>query len=256
MSPWLQRAVILSAVCLALTACVTTTTSGSKSKVDKNKALQAYVQLGVRYLKADNRDAARRSFIKAMDLDPKSPEANHGIALLYRQDGELKLAEQHFLKALRISPNYSQAHNNYGDFLFAAGRYEEAYKHFNRASDNVEYQGRPLALLNVGRTALKLDNKPRAKAVFEQALNINKQFTPVMLELAQLNFDNKDYAEAKKYLDNFTEYSKHTAQSLWLGIRIERIFGNRDKEASYGLLLKNMHPYSKEYLEYKQDIGQ
>ncbi|HEY0894045.1 MAG TPA: type IV pilus biogenesis/stability protein PilW, partial [Cellvibrio sp.] len=42
--------------------------------------------------------------------------------------------------------------------------------------------------------------------------------------------------------------------ALLLGIRLERVFGNKDKEASYLLVLKNRFPYSKEYLEYKQTM--
>ncbi|HEY7884529.1 MAG TPA: type IV pilus biogenesis/stability protein PilW, partial [Cellvibrionaceae bacterium] len=41
-------------------------------------------------------------------------------------------------------------------------------------------------------------------------------------------------------------------QVLLLGIKIERIFGNNDKEASYALMLKNLYPYSPENLEYTQ----
>jgi type IV pilus assembly protein PilF len=37
-----------------------------------------------------------------------------------------------------------------------------------------------------------------------------------------------------------------------LGIQLEKVFGNKDKEASLALILKNNFPYSKEYLEYKQ----
>ena len=32
------------------------------------------------------------------------------------------------------------------------------------------------------------------------------------------------------------------------------IFGNKDKEASYALALRNLHPYSQEYLEYKKAL--
>ena len=63
-----------------------------------------------------------------------------------------------------------------------------------------------------------------------------------------------EFADAKRFLDVYSRNARQSARSLWLGIRIERIFGNKDKEASYALALKNLHPYSREYLEYKNLI--
>ena len=77
----------------------------------------------------------------------------------------------------------------------------------------------------------------------------------VLPNLVELNFQKKEYAESKRFLDQYASLRNHTARSLLLGIRIERIFGNKDKEASYALLLKNRYPYSKEYLEYKQTMS-
>lgn len=47
-----------------------------------------------------------------------------------------------------------------------------------------------------------------------------------------------------------------TAKSLWLAVRIEDSFGNRDAAASQGLKLKNLFPYSSENLEYQKWLKQ
>ena len=72
------------------------------------------------------------------------------------------------------------------------------------------------------------------------------------IELADINFLNKEYAEAKKNLDVYATSGQVSARSLLLGLRLEHIFGNKDKEASLLNQLKSMFPYSSEYLEYKQ----
>jgi len=43
-----------------------------------------------------------------------------------------------------------------------------------------------------------------------------------------------------------------SAEALWLGIQLERVFNNQDAEASWAIQLKNNYPYSKEYLEYQK----
>jgi len=50
----------------------------------------------------------------------------------------------------------------------------------------------------------------------------------------------------------FESIADSSARSLMLGIRLERVFGNKDKEASLALRLKNKFPYSKELLDYQQ----
>ena len=68
-------------------------------------------------------------------------------------------------------------------------------------------------------------------------------------------FNEKNYAQSKRYLDQYSRLApQNSPRSLWLGIRIERIFGNKDKEASYALALRNLYPYSNEYLKYQATL--
>jgi type IV pilus assembly protein PilF len=71
-----------------------------------------------------------------------------------------------------------------------------------------------------------------------------------LLELSQIKFDLRDYANASSYYKRFLEASSQNARSLWLGIRLARIYGRQDDEASYSLLLKNIYPASDEFKQY------
>ncbi len=245
----------MSLAMLSLSACVTTTTGGAT--VDEEQALETHLRAGMSYLQQDNRDAALRHFNHALELDDDSAEAWQGMAILHQLNGEPERAEKAFKKALRGDSSISESstHLAYGRFLYEQERYEEAFPYFESAGRNFNYPSRATALLYVGRTSLKLDKPERAKAAFEQAINLDKRQADALIELAEIYFSERNYPKAKAYLDRFAELTRHTPRSLWLGIRIERVFGNKDKEASYALALRNMHPYSKEYLEYKRLIG-
>lgn len=242
------------ALVAVLAGCVTTTTGGSSVKIDKQKALQTHVQLGLSYLRQKDIDLARHHFNKAYAIDRNAKGAHNGRALLYQLEGELELAESTFLKALKVDPDFTQARNNYGGFLYGQKRYSEAYEQFEKASRDLDYPRRAIALLSLGRTALKLGRTERAEAAFNQALILHPRLAPAMVELAEIHFAKEEFAQSKKYLDQYDSVARQSPRSLWLGIRIERIFGNRDKEASYALALKNLHPYSKEYLEYQHSL--
>lgn len=244
---------ILAAIMFSLSACVTTTTGGG-GNINEEKALDAHLRTGMAYLKQDNRDGARRHFNKALELDKRSAEAWQGMAILHQLNGEMELAERRFKRALRSrsSISASSTHLAYGRFLYEQERYEEAYRQFEDAAADMNYPSRATALLYVGRAAQKLDRPERAKAAFEHAVNLDRRQADAILELAEIYFSERNYPKAKAHLDNFAALTRHTPRSLWLGIRIERVFGNEDKEASYAMALRNMHPYSKEYLEYKR----
>jgi type IV pilus assembly protein PilF len=206
------------------------------------------------YIQKGNRESARHHLKRAFDINGSSAVATGAMAQLYELEGEPVLAEAQFKLALKRDKNFTQAHNNYGVFLFNLKRYEEAYSEFEKAAADLEFSGRAQALTNVGRVALKLGNNIRAKAAFEHATVLDRNAAEPCIELAEINFQLQEYAAAKNYLDMYTRVGQQqSARSLMLAIRLERVFGNKDKEASLGILLKNTFPYSKEYLEYKQN---
>jgi type IV pilus assembly protein PilF len=236
-----------------LSACVTTNT-GNAPPPNLEKAHDAHLNLGLTYLQKDNREASRRHLEKALRLQPDSAAAHNGLGMLYQLTGETELAETAFLRAIKEDVEFTQANVSYGRFLVEQERYQEAYKYFEISTKDVSFQQRALALTYLGQTALQLGKIVKAKSLFVHATNINNKLALPMIELGELYFGEEDYAKAKKYLDKYIDVSGRTARSLWLGIRIERIFGNKDKEASYVLALRNLQPYSKEYLSYKNEL--
>lgn len=238
---------------LLLLGCVTEHTEGTEKVVNKKKALELHVQMALGYVEKGNRESARHHLTKAFEIDKNSVPATNAMAMLYELEGEPKLAEEQFKLALKRDKNFTLSHNNYGVFLYKQRRYEEAYAEFEKAAADLAYSDRSQALTNVGRAALKIGNVARAQAAFEHAGILDRANADAFIELADIHLQKQEYAEAKKYLDLYESVAEHSARSLMIGIRLERVFGNRDKEASLALLLKSRFPYSNEYLEYKQN---
>lgn len=243
------------ALCLLLCGCVTETNKRPEQSVDINKALELHIQLAENYVQKNNRESARHHLRKAFEIDKNSAGATAAMARLYQLEGEPKLAEEYFRRALRRDKTLTKARNEFGSFLYHAKRYEEALIEFEIAASDLDYDNRARVLVNVGRTSLKLGNNVRAETVFKHASVLNRELAAPLIELAELSLQQQKYADAKNYLDRYTALTRTTARSLLLGIRIERTFGNKDAEASYALALKNLYPYSREYLEYKQYLS-
>lgn len=236
-----------------LTACVSTT--GRNDPTDYDKALDSHIELASGYLKKRNRESAKHHVKKAFAINSRSAGAHNVQALIYELEGEMELADKHFRKALK-DRSYTMGRYNYAGYLLRRKRFDECYEQFGKVADVVDYSGRAKAMSLMGICAKKLGKLDRARAVFKHAVIIDPRQAIALIELADAEFQNKEYQLAKRYLDQFERVSAKTARSLWLGIRIEQIFENKDKEASYVLQLKNLHPYSNEYLEYKRSVSQ
>jgi TolB-like protein/DNA-binding SARP family transcriptional activator/Tfp pilus assembly protein PilF len=98
----------------------------------------AYVQLGYGSLlgPADAfpkaREAARRAL--ALDSTLAEPHATLGYVAMY-YDWDWRSAEAEFQRALALNPSYATAHEWYGLFLTAMGRFDEAMAHEQRAQE-------------------------------------------------------------------------------------------------------------------------
>lgn len=244
--------VIAIAIAAALLSACVTTSTGPQKNIDKEKALETRIQLILSYIRQGNRDLARSSLNKAKAINSEDPRINNATALLFQLEGEPQMAEAEFKKAVRKKPDFASAYNNYGVFLLSKERYQEALQQFQNAADNLDYDRRDMAMTNLANTALKLGMEDKAKADFEQAIRLNPRSVSALVSLAEIEFEQKNYAKAKTYLDRAASLNNPTARALWLGIQLERVFGNKDKEASLALALKNLYPYSSEYLEYKR----
>ena len=244
------RAALLLVSTALLAACVSTgQVDPMKTDKGRDAARDAYIELGIGYLKQGATERAKVPLKKALELDPSNADANAALALVFQTEMEPELADQHYRKALS-SRNDARILNNYGSFLYEQGRYKDAYDRFQEAAEDNLYPERSRVFENLGLTALKMNNPALAKQHFEKSLRLNRQQPKALLEMAQLSFDEKQYVPARDYYQRYSQIAEQTAQSLLLGSRLATIFEDRNQAASLGLQLKRLYPGTPEYQQY------
>ncbi len=205
-----------------------------------------YVKMAVAYLQQGQVAVALTKIKRGLELDPTSADAHNIIALIYERLGELSLAEQHYEQALNLNSHDPYILNAYGSFLCTQKRYSEANQHFMAALRNSLYPTPEVALTNAGICAdLQLDHE-QAETYYRQALRANAKFPTALQRMAKISFKKQNYLSARGYLQRYLEVAQHTAETLWLGIRIERKLGDLDTLASYEMLLRAKFPDSEE----------
>jgi len=233
---------------LGLAGCTTTGSTGSS----RSNALDDHIQLGLNYIGEGNRQMARTHLLRALELDKRSPGAHHGMALLFQLELEKDLAEKHFKQALAADRNFTRARNNYAVFLFQEGRFEDAYRQFEIAGEDVNYEMRPPVFYGLGVAADRLGKSAEAEEAWLKAIALTPRYASPYLELGDLYLRQEKFALARRYLEAYDQLAQPQARSLWLAVRIARHFGDKDAEASKGLALEKLFPDSRERREYEK----
>lgn len=184
---------------------------------------------------------------KALQADRSYAPAYNVRGLINMALREYKDAEEDFQQSLSLDKSDSETHNNYGWFLCQRGKEKDAIPHFMAALKNPLYETPERAWLNAGVCSKKAGNNKDADEFLQRALTLQPDLPQALLAMAELSFDNGDYAAAKKYFVRFYEKSGNpSAEQLWLAVRIERKVGDRNSEASYGMQLRKRFPDARE----------
>ncbi len=247
---WLR--VGLFALVVVLTAGCTSTAERNQSDERLRKLVDTNIQLAAGYLQQGQMDAAKEKLDKALELSPDDPQANNVMALLQWRLRNYDAAERHFQRAIGsktggINPDVQ---HNYGAFLCDRSRVDEAMTWFERAIANPQYPTPDLANLNAGLCLLKKPDRAAAERYFRQALQRNPVLAPALLQMARLSYESGNVISARGFMERYVKAGPETAESLWLGVRVERSLGNRNAEANYALRLKGKFPDAPETQEY------
>lgn len=241
---------------LLLSACVTTVESRLTRKADPQKAVDNYTQLGLGYIQQGRYDRARARLNRALEIDADYAPANNAMALLLQSEREPELAEEYFLKSIDLDSGFSQGQYHYGMFLMREERYEKACLHLNNAAQDVEYQQRGKAYQQLGLCYYRDGKIDLAISTYERMLKVQRFNAPVLVNLSTLLYEKGRYDDAQQYYNRFTRLverkkSQHSANSLWLGVRLARVNQNKAQEKKLAEELKAKFSDSEEYKRYK-----
>lgn len=242
---------------LLMSGCVTSTDSRFQREADKDEAIDNYVRLATAYIGQDNVDRARVHLDRASELAPEDPAVLTVKGLLYQTDSEDELAERSYKAAISNNPRYTRGRVFYGAFLYGKGRFEEARDQFAAASRDTEYPDRASIFYNLGLTEERLEDLDAAVRAYGRAVELSRGDVKSLLALSRTLVAKGDFNAAERYYGRLmgamqrNSNLRHSPESLITGIRIALHFGDSNREASLGLLLKSDFPNSLEYQQYK-----
>jgi len=204
------------------------------------------LELGIAYMHEERYAEAMRNLQKAIDHNPDDPNIYSALALLYDRIGEPEKAESAFEKTIGMNGKDSLTRNNFGAFLCAQGRYEDAYEQYRAALGNPLYKTPEYAHTNAGLCALRSKDYKKAETEFRAALRKNPKFAIALFQMAKISYGKGRLLQTRAYIQRFDEVAEPGPESLWLSIRVEKKLGDHNSVASQSLLLKARYPDSEE----------
>lgn len=240
-------------------ACVTTTKGGFSEKASPDKAAENFTKLGLAYLQQGNVNRARDRLRKALEIRPKYAPAHDAMGLLWQREGEIDYSKESFLKAIEYDPKFNLARHHLGLLMLQKREYKRADEQFLKVSEDRFYENRPQIFKDLAASAYQQKKPQKAVGYYRTALRIVPYDATALVNISTLLFQLQQYKESDKYFQRLEKMvkdktTKHTAHSLWLGIRLSVLLKKPRTARALAAALKKNFPKSKEFKAYKRSL--
>jgi type IV pilus assembly protein PilF len=237
----------LSAACSLLPG------DGKESMSNAEKA-KLNLQMGVRYLDMGMLDIAQEKLEAAQSLDSGNAEIYNALAVFYERIRDYEEASDSYRSAIDKDPGNFSTKNNYGRFLCDHGETEKGIKLLKEALDSPMNNRTWIALTNTGICLEKQNQIQSSEEHFRQALLLNGEYAPALLEMLKISYNNQQFMSARAFLERYKGVAAHTPTTLWYAFQTERALGNTQAADEYKQQLLTHYPTSKEAQEIKTAI--
>ena len=142
--------------------------------------------------------------------------------------------------------------HNYGWLLCQQGRYDEALRAFDVAMANPLYAGRAKTLMAQGLCQARAGRTAEAERSLARSYELDAGNPVTGYNLANLLFQRGDFTRAQFYIRRLNNSELANAETLWLGIKVERRLNDRVAMRQLAEQLKKRFPQSREAAAYER----
>ncbi|MDB5829126.1 MAG: pilus assembly protein PilW [Variovorax sp.] len=216
------------------------------------KRARLRLELAIGYFEAGQTTVALDEIKQSLTADPTYAEAYNLRGLVYMRLDDAGLAEDSFRRAIALNPREPNTLHNYGWLLCQQGRNGDAMQQFGQALAIPGYTDRAKTLMTQGVCQIKAGDRADAERSLTQAYEIDAGNPVIGFNLATLLFQRDDMTRAQFYIRRVNNGPSANAESLWLGIKIERRMNNREALAQLASQLQRRFPQSREAIAYER----
>lgn len=215
---------------------------------EARKRARLRLELAVAYFDKGQTTDALDHLKQSIAADPSLFEAYNLRGLIYMRLNDMPLAEESFRRALAINARASSVQHNYGWMLCQQSRFPESTQWFNSAVANPAYSERAKTWMAMGLCQMKAGQLSDAESSFLRSYELDAGNPITAYNLAQILYQRGEFVRAQFYVRRLNNSELANAESLWLGVKVERRMENRDAMAQLSAQLRKRYPQSRENL--------
>lgn len=219
---------------------------------DARKRARLRLELAAGYFEQGQTEVALDEIKQSLAADPRYGPAYVLRGLVYMRMSDNRQAEDSFQRALQINPRDADALHNYGWFACQQGRHTEAVELFGRALSNPTYGGQAKTYMTQGICQLRMGQLAQAESSFARTYELDPSNPVAGYNLAALLFRRGENVKAQFYIRRLNNSELSNAETLWLGIRLERQLGNHEVVQQLAQQLGRRYPQSREWDLYQR----
>lgn len=268
MKPFAARLSVLfvAAFVAALAGCESTTQRAPANEVVRppetpltesdepeiRKRARLRIELASNYFEQGQTTVALDEVKQAINTDPSYPEAYNLRGLIFMRLNDPRQAEESFRRALALNPRDPNSMHNFGWLLCQQARYPESFGQFMAALGSPVYQDRGKSLMALGVCQARAGRKIDAETTLARAYEADPGNPIVGYNLAQLLFQRGDFTKSQFYIRRLNNSEQANAETLWLGVKVERRLEDRVAMQQLGEQLRKRFPQSREARSYER----
>lgn len=213
---------------------------------EARKRARIRLELAVGYFEQGQTTIALDELKQSIAADPTYGDAYSLRGLIYMRLNDFRFAEDSFRKALAISPRDPNVMHNLGWLLCQEARYPESSQFFSQALSNPQYGERAKTYRAQGLCQVRAGLRGDAEVSLLKSYEFDAGNPITAYNLAILLFQRGDFVRAQFYVRRLNNGELANAESLWLGVKVERRMENRDAMLQLAAQLVKRFPQSRE----------
>jgi type IV pilus assembly protein PilF len=235
--------------------------SGADTRVDMvttsdepeaRRRARVRLELAVGYFEQGQTTVALDELKQALASDPTFAEAFNLRGLIYMRLNDTRLAEDSFRRALALNSRDPDTQHNYGWLLCQQARYNESLQAFAQVLTNATYGGRAKTLMAQGLCQARAGQLAEAERSLARAYELDAGNPITGYNLSTLLYQRGEFNRAQFYIRRLNNSEYANAESLWLGVKVERRMNNREAMLQLVDQLKKRFPQSRELVAYEK----
>ena len=219
---------------------------------ETRKRARIRLELAVGYFEQGQTTVALDELKQSLVADPNFAEAHNLRGLIYMRLNDPRLAEESFRRALTISPRDPNVLHNFGWMLCQQARYPESQQALSQAIASPIYGGRAKSWMAQGLCQARAGQVADAEQSLQRSYELDAGNPVTGYNLATLLYQRGEFTKAQFYVRRLNKSELANAESLWLGIKVERKMENRDAMQQLAAQLKKRFAQSRELAAFEQ----